>query len=135
MAAVDAALADYIKTYAALLSMVNGRVYPVLAPQQAVMPFVVYQEITYRSEHHMGGAADLKNVWYQWDVFAERHQQVRDVGEALTTALDGYSGTVNGVDIRAVFVRDRRVSLENEQAGGQQMLYRVSLDTEIWYLS
>lgn len=130
---LDVALYQYVSTYPALLDAVNGRVFPALAPQQAAMPFVVYLEIAYQSERHMLGASALKWAMYQWDVYAPRHQQARDIGTTLTTAFDGMRGLYSGISIRQAYVRARRTTLEDDQAGGQEMLYRVSLDIEVCY--
>ena len=135
MPALDAALADYVKADATLLALLSGRVYPLLAPEQAALPFVVYAEIEYRAEHHMGNVTGLVQTFWQWDCYADRHARARDVAFALTSALDHLTGSVGGLDIRCIFVRDRRSSLEDDAAGGQMQVFRVSLDTEIWYLS
>lgn len=134
MPALDSALYHLVSQAPDLLPLVNGRVFPLLAPQQAPVPFIVYSEISYFAAHHMGGVTRLAATDVQWDVYGDRHQQAREVGEALTTLLDGYRGLTNGVDIRATFVRARRTTLEDDQAGGQVLYYRVSLDTEIWHL-
>jgi hypothetical protein len=135
MPTLDAALCDYVKADSTLLTLINGRVYPLLAPQQATFPLVVYQEITYRAEHHMQDVTALVQTFWQWDAYAERHAKAREVGCALTRVLDHCRGSIGGLDIRGIFVRDRRVMLEDDEAGGQQQYFRVSIDTEIWYLS
>lgn len=130
---LDVALYEYVRTYAALLDTVNGRVFPSLAPQQAIMPFLVYTEIGYYSERQMLGASALKWATYQWDVYATRHQQAREIGAALTTAFDGIRGLYSGVSIRQGYVRARRTTMEDNAAGDQQMYFRVSLDIEFCY--
>src|SRR5258708_3112841 len=105
MASLDVALYQYVSTSPALLDAVNGRVFPALAPQQAALPFVVYLEIAYMSERHMGGTSALKWATYQWDAYAARHQEAREIGALLTTAFDGMRGLYSGVSIRQVYVR------------------------------
>lgn len=135
MPTLDTALSDYIKAHASVLPLVSGRVYPMVAPQQAIFPLVLYQEIDYRAEHHMTAATGLAQTFWQWDAYAERHAQARQVGFALTSALDHLTGNIGGLDIRCIFVRDRRTLLEDPEDGSQQPIFRVSIDTEIWYLS
>jgi hypothetical protein len=135
MPTLDVALADYVKADATMLALVSGRVYPLLAPQQATLPLVVYQEITYRAEHHMTAVSGLAQTFWQWDVYAERHAKAREVALALTSLLDHRAGDVGGVDVRCILVRDRRTMLEDDEGASQMQYFRVSIDTEIWYLS
>jgi hypothetical protein len=134
MAAIDTALAQYLSADATTLGMVHGRVYPLLAPQQAALPFLVYSEVAYRPVYHMRGSASLQACTYQIDAYAERHQQARDLAEAVVAAMHACNGLHNGLDFRVAFISDRRVSFEASQAGEQHGVARVSVDTELWYL-
>jgi len=133
MGALNVALYDLVRQTSTLTAL-GGRIYPLLAPTQAVMPFAVYSEIAYRAEHTLVAVSALAWATYQWDLYGQAHQAVHDLALALTTALDGWRGVQSGVAIRRVTVHERRLYLLDDLGGGQQQYYRASLECEVCYL-
>lgn len=74
---------------AALNSLFGGRVYPDLAPQTAVKPFLVYGQVGGVPSNTLCGNTDVQNGRFQFDVWATTRAQastlMRQV-EAIMTA-------------------------------------------------
>src|SRR6185503_3249817 len=131
---LDIALVTYLAGHAALVPLIGDRIYPLLAPTQAVMPYLLYAEIHDESTQHLLGAGELAMATYQWDVYGRTHRSAREVAKAFKLLMNGYRGVSAGVAIRRVLVRGMDTGLEDDQAGGQQIASRVTLETDDWYM-
>lgn len=91
----------------AVSGMVGSRVYPLLAPKSAVLPFVTWRRAGITREHTLAGPMGMPNVSVEVQSFASTYEDVRKLADVVRKVLDGYGGTVNNVEVR-------NVSLENE---------------------
>lgn len=133
MLSIDVAMYEYVANHPLLVPVLNGRVYPALAPTQAVFPYLVYLEVGYYAARHLLGLSAPRWSQYQWEIHGTPHAQVGAVKLLLTKALDAFHGVVAGVDIRQVYVRDRRSMSEDDRGGGQQQLTCAMLDMDVLY--
>jgi hypothetical protein len=92
---------------ASVQALVNGRVWPMRAEQAEGWPFVTYQVIDGQPSNTDKGTSGLDYDTYQVSCFAETYRGVNDLSEKVRTALDGYSGTVDGVKIGHCFYEDK----------------------------
>lgn len=92
---------------AAVSSMVGSRVYPLLAPKTASLPFITWRRAGISREHTLAGPMGMPNVSVEVQSFATTYEDVRELADRVRLVLDGYGGTVNNVEVK-------NVSLENE---------------------
>lgn len=72
---------------AALDALVGGRVYPHLAPQNAILPRITYQEITVDPVNSLAGSSGLDAVRVQVDVWADSALEAATLAETVRTAM------------------------------------------------
>jgi hypothetical protein len=95
--------------------IIADRVFPVLAPASAAIPFAVWRRQAVNREQTLGGPVGLPTVTLSLDMYAETYEAVRDLADACREALDGWGGSLgNSISVRLV-------SLLNESDGFVQL--------------
>lgn len=108
MKSPEAVLRNALVTTTAVSSVVGIRVYPLLAPASAAMPFLTYRRAGIKREQTLSGPMGTPRVTVELDVYATTYEGARDVADRCRVVLDGYGGTFDNTDVK-------QVSLENEQ--------------------
>ena len=98
----------------------DERVYPLVAPDNVALPYIIYHCVASRPETVLSGRTDLVNTRMQVDVYARTYAQAQSIRAAVGNLMDGW--TVQNVLILAAefFEADTR-------------LHRVSIDYSIWH--
>lgn len=107
MKSPEAALRTVLVSTTVVTSMVGTRVYPLLAPKAASLPFIVWRRAGITREHTLAGPMGMPNVSVEMQTLAATYEDAREVADRVRLVLDGYGGTVNNVEVK-------NVSLENE---------------------
>ena len=91
----------------AVTSLVSTRIYPVLAPATASLPFVTWRRSGINREQTLGGPMGVPRVSVEYAIYGSTYEQARDVADAMRLVLDGYGGTSNNTEVK-------QTSLEQE---------------------
>lgn len=109
------------------------RVFPVLAPVSAALPFVVYQRSQIERRQALADPVGLPRVSVQFDVYAATYEETRQLADAMRVTLDGWTGSAYGVVIS-------QTSLESERDGFVQLdgselppVYQVTQIYDVWW--
>lgn len=108
MKSPEAVLRNVLVTNTVASSVVGTRVYPILAPQSAAMPFITYRRAGIQRQQTLAGPSGVPKVTVEVDVYAATYEAARDVADRVRRCLDGYGGTVDNTVVK-------QTSLENEQ--------------------
>jgi hypothetical protein len=98
----------------AVAAVIGTRVFPVLAPATAALPFATYRRSGVIRAHTLSGPMGSPTVNMALDIYAETYEAVRDLADKCRKVLDGYGGTMNNVEVK-------NVSLQNEADGFVQL--------------
>ncbi|NBT05450.1 MAG: DUF3168 domain-containing protein [Betaproteobacteria bacterium] len=133
MKSPEAVLRNALVTTTAVSSVVSSRVYPLLAPQAAPLPFITYRRTGIRRAQTLGGPMGVPQVSVDFDVYATTYEGARDLADRCRVVLDGYGGTFDNTEVK-------QTSLENEQDDFVQLagadmppVYSVKLSFDIWW--
>lgn len=131
MLTIEEALKAHLTANAGLVALIASRVYPVQLPQNPTLPAMVYNRISGERVQHMEGSSGLASPRFQFDSFGRTYAEAKGVSEALRLAVEGFSGTmggVNGPDVNSCL-------LQSDQDGYEDDLhvYWVSVDYIIWH--
>lgn len=108
------------------LLVANDRIFPNLGKHDAGRPYVVYTVVDDTPLQVVGGDTGGSHARVQIDCYGEGYDSVHAVKAAVRNALDGYTGTSNGVVVKS--------SVLLEQADGYEPdteLHRVRMDFSI----
>jgi hypothetical protein len=108
-------LATVLVSDPAVASLVGQRVYPVIAPAAAALPFVTWRRSGVQRQQTLSGPMGMPTVTLTIEAYAETYEAVRDLADRIRLALDGYGGTP--ADSAVV----KNVSLDNESDGFIQL--------------
>ena len=127
---LEQGLITYLKTDSSLMALVgNGdspvtaRIYPLLMPQNYTTPAMTYQRISGPRLQHLDGPAGRAMPRIQFDIYADSYSGAKAIGDALRSALDGYTGLMDTVIVD-------KCTLETEFDGytDDTETYRISMD-------
>ena len=118
----------YILVNDVTVAALTTRCYPVKLPQDPTYPLILYTRITGIRDHVLSGPSGHAHPRFQIEAWAETYAAAKALAAAMREALDGYSGTVEGVDIGSCLIDSERDIYENEIE-----VYRVVQDWMIWH--
>ena len=99
----------------AVAAVVGTRIYPVLAPATADLPFATWRRSGVQRQQTLSGPMGMPTVLLSIELFALTYEGVRDLSDRVRRALDGYGGSPSD----SVLVNN--VSLDNEIDGFVQL--------------
>lgn len=122
---VEKGVFELIKTKA------GGRIYALTAPQNATVPFVVFQRVSGDRWRSVNAPSGISQVTIQIDCYALDYYGAKDLAVEIETILDGHRGTVYyGSGSPQDSVRIAGISLDSESdlldQDEEPFLYRVS---------
>lgn len=112
--------------YTQLLTLLSGatdagtRIYPQIAPDKPVKPYIVYQRISANSENVLSGKTNLINTRLQIDCYADTYVAAQALAAQVDVLMDGWS--VQNVSNPAQDAFEPEVRL-----------HRVILDYSVWH--
>lgn len=109
------ALATVLLTNPGVAAIIGQRVYPVIAPAAADIPFLTWRRSAVQRSHTLSGPMGLPSVILAVDLYALTYEAVRDLADKVRLALDGYGGSPSDS------IHVANVSLDNESDGFIQL--------------
>lgn len=125
---IEKALVNRLNNYSGLTALVGSRVYPLVAPNNVMRPYIVYQKISGPQVHTMGQDPGLQYPRFQFSCWGETYSSVKAVGAQVKAALSDYSGTLLGVVIQRIIFENILDSYEADTG-----LFGCRLDFLVWY--
>lgn len=110
------------------VSAITTRCYPVMIPQAAQVPLILYQKVSGMRDHVLTGPTGLARPRIQVEAWAETYAGAKELGAAIRKALDGYIGTAAGVEIGSCLIESERDIYESELG-----VHRVVQDYMIYH--
>lgn len=101
-------------------------------------PYVTYFVVSDNTGMTLGGSSGLAQKRVQLDFMAKSYAEVDRLallfkGTKESPRLNGYRGTLGGVEVKACFVRERQDLYETSETGDGLGTHRVTMDLEIWH--
>ena len=121
-----------LSAVAGVTALVSTRIYPDMAPQNAVFPYIVFQKLNTSPTDTKEGVSPLDKLLVQVDCYSNNYDNAHSLAAAVRTALDRYTGTINGhVVDKIIFSNDSSGSPQDVPTSTGSMIYWASQDYEI----
>lgn len=93
-------LVAHLKADTTLNTLVNGRIYPLIAPQNVARPYITYQVVAGRRLQCLKGNIYQGDFRFQIDVWGLTYSSVKAISEAVKNCLVGFldSNNINIMD-------------------------------------
>lgn len=108
-------IADALFSEPAVAEIVGDRVYPVIAPASAAIPFIVWRRQAVQREATLAGPSGIATVTLAVDMYATTYEAVRELADRCRATLDGFGGSLGN------WISVRNVSLLSESDGFVQL--------------
>jgi hypothetical protein len=114
---------------------VSTRIYPMLAPATAALPYITYQRIGQQEEAHMTGMSGLTQAPYQFDIWGSTASEAEDALLAVAEELDGYRGLMGTVRVYRLLITGILDGLEAPTSGRTLGIWRHTITADVWFLN
>lgn len=126
MKSPEAVLRTALVGNTSVTSMVGTRIYPLLAPKTAALPFITWRRSGISREHTLAGPMGVPNVSVEMQAFAATYEDVRQLADRVRLVLDGYGGTVNNVEVKHVSLEQESDDFVQLAGGDLPPVYQVT---------
>ena len=126
MKSPEAVLRSALVTNTLTSSIVGGRVYPLLAPKTAALPFITWRRSGISREHTLAGPMGVPNVSVEMQSFATTYEDVRELADRVRLVLDGYGATVNNTEVKHVSLEQESDDFVQLAGGDLPPVYQVT---------
>ncbi len=111
-----------LSAFPGLVALLAARVYPLLLPQEVVLPAISYQRISGVREQSLTGDSALQHPRFQFSCWAETYAEALAVAEQVRLALQGITAAGGGY-------YEGAFDLYDSETGW----YYVPVDITIWH--
>lgn len=129
----EAVLRSAVVADSTLASQIGTRVYPVIAPASATLPFVTWRRAGIQRSQTLGLPVGVPRLSVEFSIYAATYEAAREVADRMRVVLDGYGGTVDNVVVN-------QVSLEQESddfvsLAGSEMppAFQITMVFDVWW--
>lgn len=118
---------------ATLNGQIGTRIYPVIAPASATLPFVTWRRAGIQRSQTLGLPVGVPRLSVEFAIYAATYEAAREVADRMRVVLDGFGGTVDNVVVK-------QVSLEQESddfvaLAGAEMppAFQITMVFDVWW--
>jgi hypothetical protein len=133
MAAPENAIYSILTADSDVSGLVSTRVYPHVAPQDVIFPFITHARISGEHGQCNAGGTGSGNSRHAITSWAATGAEAATLAEHVRDALQGYSGTAGGVDVNAVILDGDSADAEQLATGRERFAYNVSQEYTLWF--
>ena len=133
---IDEAVYTYLSGYAGLTALVGKRIYPDIAPQQAIYPCLTYQMLSEEEVNTFTQPnSTMIGVVFSFSVWGSTRASSKAASEQLRLAFKNYSGVTGGVGGVTVSGVEKLGSISDIDidSDGKIIAYKTIMDFKIWY--
>ena len=135
MAGIEAAIRSVLVADASVDALVDGRIYPWMRQQGSVFPAIVYELDDTEPSEGLGGHLDLTRVTITINSIAETYSAAKELASDVRAAMNGYTGTSEGVVIKSVIHDNDTGIVEDSEIGNSRGVSTIVSEYIIWYES
>ena len=117
----------------AVTSLVSARIYPVLAPASAALPFVTWRRSGIEREQTLGGPMGMPRVSVEYSIYGTTYEQARGVADAMRVVLDGYGGTSDNTEVKQTSLEDESDDFVQLAGADLPPVYQVTQRYDVWW--
>jgi hypothetical protein len=102
----ESVLSNALATAPAVAILVGTRVYPLLAPASAALPFITWRRVGIEREQTLGQPSGMPRVSVECVMYGTTYQEARSLADAVRAVLDGYGGFFDNTTVRQTALQD-----------------------------
>lgn len=127
------ALYEYLSLHKGITDKVKDRIYPIMLPQNAILPAIVYAPVLANYDSALQGDTGYVRQTMQFVCHDTTFRKARQLSRMVKTALQDFHGNMCGVEIQAVFIKTDYEFNGNTALKFDTEEYMSSLEFEIHF--
>jgi len=116
---------------ASVSAIVGSRIYPILAPQTAALPLIIWRRSGIERQHSLSGPIGTPTVSLEMQLLATTYEQARELADKVRLVLDGYGGTLNNTEVKHVYLDQEADDFVQLAGGDLPPVYQVTQTYQI----
>ena len=133
MAGIEASIRSILTADSDVSALVSTRVFPYMRQQGTAFPAIVYELEDTEPQQGLDGFQSLTRCELSVTNVAETYSGAKDLASKVRTALNGYTGTSEGVAIKSV-VHDNDIGIvEDSRIGNSRGVSIIESSYIVWY--
>lgn len=108
------------------------RLYPMIVPTSAPLPFAVYQRNSVERQQTLGLPPGIPKTDLSLNIYAASYSQVREIADACREKLDHLDVTAQGVSVSNVTIEDESEDIVQLEGGdlppAWQVTFRLTIE-------
>lgn len=131
MKSPEAVLRNALLTSQPVAQLVGSRVYPLVTPSAAAMPFITYRRAGISRRQTLKGPMGVPQVTVEIDLYATTYETARDLADRCRAVLDGYSGSFDNTQVRHAWLENEQDDFVSLAGADMPPVYSVKLTVEV----
>lgn len=127
------AVYEHLSGNAAIQSRVQGRIYPILLPQDKPLPAIVYAPVIANYDSALQGDTGFVKQTIQFVCHDTTYKKTRELSRMVKKAFQDYHGDMCGLFIQAVFIKSDYEYNANTALKFDMGEYMSSLEFEFFF--
>lgn len=127
----EAVLRSALVGNSAVAALVGSRIYPIIAPATAVLPFITWRRSGIQREQTLSGPMGTPTVTVELNLYATTYEEVRDIADNVRRCLDGYAGAANGTTVHNAALSSESDGFETLAGADMPIVYQVAQTYEV----
>jgi hypothetical protein len=120
-------------TDAGVALLLGSRIYPVLAPASAALPFVTWRRSAIEREQTLGTPAGMPRVSVEYSIYGTTYEEARRVSDAMRLVLDGYGGSSDNTEVKQASLEDESDDFVQLAGADLPPVYQVTQRYDVWW--
>ena len=117
----------------AVALLLGTRIYPVLAPETAALPFVTWRRASIQREQAMTAPLGVPRVTVEYSIYGTTYREARDVADEMRRVLDGYGGSAENTTVRQTSLEDESDDFVTLAGADLPPVYQVTQRYDVWW--
>ena len=99
------AVYEYISGNPEIQAVVQGRIFPIVLPQDKPLPAIVYAPVVANYDSALQGDTGYVRQTIQFVCHASTFKKARELSRLVKKTFQDYTGDMQGLEIQAVFIK------------------------------
>lgn len=127
------ALFEYLIGYAPIAERIGKRLYPIVLPQDAPLPSIVYSPVLANYDSALQGDTGYVRQIMQFVCHGGTFKEARELSRIVKHALQDFKGNMRGLNIQAMFIKSDYEYNGNTSLKFDTEEYMSSIEFEIHF--
>jgi hypothetical protein len=135
MAGIESSIRSILTSDTDVSALVSTRVYPYMRQQGSVFPAIVYELDDTEPQQGLSGFQSLTRCELTISQIAETYSGAKALADKVRSALNGYTGTSEGLAIKSLVHDNDTGNVEDSPIGNSRGVSIIDSNYVIWYES